>query len=154
MTNEQPIPIIGRGDRGANESLVVAEMEVRDALIKGVQTFKRTDAGREGEFWLWYDTVSTRLRLQVWSHSAQAWNDITGASGTGSITSGGTTDVITHGLGTTPTISDITITWGEQGTNDYGRWWVDTFTSTQFTVNVSADPGASNLDFGWQAVVR
>jgi len=74
-------------------------------------------------------------------------------SGTGSVASGATTAVITHGLGLTPTAADISVVFTEQGTNDYGRWWVDTITSTQFTVNVSADPGASNLDFSWKAIV-
>ncbi len=78
---------------------------------------------------------------------------ITEASGTGSVTSGATTDVITHGLSVTPTAADIRITFTEQGSNDYGRWWVDSITSTQFTLNVSADPGGNNLDFSWQAIV-
>lgn len=77
---------------------------------------------------------------------------VTESSGTGSIASGATTAVVTHGLSVTPTVDDISITFGEQGTNDYGRFWVGTITSTQFTLNVSADPGASNLDFGWRAV--
>lgn len=78
---------------------------------------------------------------------------VTEASGTGTINSGATTAVITHGLSVTPTLKDISINFGEQGTNDYGRWWVSNLTSTQFTLNVSADPGASNLDFAWRAVV-
>ena len=78
---------------------------------------------------------------------------VTENSGTGSIASGATTAVITHGLSVTPTLDDISITFGEQGTSDYGRWWVGTLTSTQFTLNVSVDPGASNLDFAWKAIV-
>jgi parallel beta-helix repeat protein len=78
---------------------------------------------------------------------------VTEASGTGAIASGATTATVTHGLAVTPTVDDISITFGEQGTNDYGRFWIDNITSTQFQVNVSADPGASNLDFGWRAVV-
>lgn len=78
----------------------------------------------------------------------------TESSGTGSVASGATTAVITHGLGVTPALKDISITWGEQGSNDYGRWSVGTITSTQFTVTVAADPGASNLDFGWSVRVR
>ncbi len=77
---------------------------------------------------------------------------VTEASGTGSIASGATTAVITHGLSVTPTATDIIINFTEQGTNDYGRSWISTITSTQFTVNVSADPGASNLDFSWRVV--
>lgn len=78
---------------------------------------------------------------------------VTANSGTGSIASGATTAVITHGLSVTPTVDDISITFAEQGSSDYGRWWVSTITSTQFTLNVSVNPGASNLDFGWRAMV-
>ena len=77
---------------------------------------------------------------------------VTQNSGTGTIASGATTAVVTHGLSVTPTLDDISIVFGEQGTADWGRWWVSTITSTQFTLNVSVDPGASNLDFGWRAV--
>src|SRR3990167_2268493 len=78
---------------------------------------------------------------------------VTENSGTGTIASGATTAVVTHGLSVTPTLDDISITFGEQGTSDYGRWWVSTITATQFTLNVSADPGASGLDFAWKAIV-
>jgi len=76
---------------------------------------------------------------------------VTENSGTSSITSGQTTKVVAHGLATTPTRIDINFR--EQGTSDYGRWWVDTIGATNFTLNVSADPGASNLDFAWRAEV-
>ena len=71
--------------------------------------------------------------------------------GTGSITSGATTAVIAHGLAAAPTF--VNVVFKEQGTADYGRWWVDTIDATNFTVNVSVDPGASNLDFMWEARV-
>lgn len=74
---------------------------------------------------------------------------VTEAKGTGSIASGATTAVITHGLGYTPALGEITITLGENPTNDVGAVFVTTITSTQFTVNVESDPGASNLDFAW-----
>jgi parallel beta-helix repeat protein len=79
---------------------------------------------------------------------------VTENKGTGSITSATTTDVITHGLSYTPTEQDIQIVFIEQGDNDYGRWWISGITSTQFTVNVTSDPGASNLDFGWKAAIE
>lgn len=78
---------------------------------------------------------------------------VTENSGTGSITSGGTTDVITHGLSDTPSAENIQITLTEDPTNTPGAIFVDTITSTQFTVNCENDPGVSNLDFGWQAVI-
>lgn len=81
------------------------------------------------------------------------WDAVRAASGTSSILSGATTAVVTHNLGVTPSVANISITFAEQGTSDYGRWWVSTITATAFTLNVSADPGASNLDFGWSVIV-
>lgn len=81
------------------------------------------------------------------------WDAVRAASGTATIASGATTAVVTHNLGIVPGVENIIITFNEQGTSDYGRWWVDTITSTQFTLNVSADPGASNLTFGWMVLV-
>lgn len=88
------------------------------------------------------------------TNSTGMTTDLTENSGTGSITSGSTTDVITHGLMHTPSIDDITITFAENPTNDPGNIWVDTITSTQFTVNCRNDPGASNLDFGWRVRIN
>lgn len=73
------------------------------------------------------------------------------AVGTGSIASGATTAVITHGLSATPLAANIQWTFTENPTNPPGLSWVTTITATQFTVNVAADPGASNLDFSWEA---
>lgn len=77
---------------------------------------------------------------------------ITENSGTGTIASGATSAVITHGLAVTPTLDDISITLGELSTADPGQIYVDTITATQFTVKCRTDPGASNLDFAWQAI--
>lgn len=71
-------------------------------------------------------------------------------SGTGTLLNANTSVVINHGLATTPT--SILITWAENPTNAIGDWWIDTLTTTQFTLN-GVDPGASNLDFYWRAVV-
>lgn len=78
---------------------------------------------------------------------------ITEKNGTGSITSGSTTDVITHGLSETPTAADIHITLTENPSNTPGAIWVDTIGATTFTVNCENNPGASNLDFSWQAII-
>jgi CRISPR-associated DxTHG motif protein len=77
---------------------------------------------------------------------------VTEASGTATIASGATSVVVTHGLNFTPTLADISITLGENPTNDPGNVWPGTFTATQFTVNCRNDPGASNLDLAWQAM--
>lgn len=70
--------------------------------------------------------------------------------GTGSIASGTTSDVITHGLMVTPNSARISITLIENPTNDPGNIWIDTITATEFTVHCRNDPGASNLDFTWR----
>ena len=70
--------------------------------------------------------------------------------GTGSIASGATSATVTHGCGFTPTLQQITVTLGENPTNDPGIIWVDTIGATTFQVNCRSDPGASNLDFGWR----
>lgn len=77
---------------------------------------------------------------------------ITEKMGTDSIASGTTSKVVAHGLATTPT--HVNVTMKEQGTNDYGRWWVGSIGATNFTLNVTSDPGASNLDFSWEAEIR
>lgn len=74
-------------------------------------------------------------------------------SGTATITSGNTSVVVTHGLGVTPELKDISILAGEDPDNSVGLVWVDTITGTQFTINCEADPGANNLDMGWQVRV-
>lgn len=68
----------------------------------------------------------------------------------GTIINGSTSVTITHGLQKTPSLGDITITWGEASTNPPGLWWVDNIGAATFQVNVTADPG-ENLDFGWSA---
>ena len=77
---------------------------------------------------------------------------VTENSATATLLSGQTTLAVAHGLDSTPTV--INIAFREQGTNDYGRWWVSTIGSANFTLNVTGDPGASNLDFAWEAKVR
>lgn len=81
---------------------------------------------------------------------------VTEANGTGTIASGATSATITHGLSVTPVAANITVTFTENPTaaaGDTGLCWISSITSTQFTVNVEGDPGASNLDFSWQAIV-
>lgn len=74
-------------------------------------------------------------------------------NGSGTIASGSTSVVITHGLGQTPQARNISITPTGNPTNDPGNMWVSSITSTQFTINCRADPGAGGLTFEWQAAV-
>ena len=70
-------------------------------------------------------------------------------SGTATILQTATTVVVTHGLDYTPTAANIQITPIE----DYVagvRFWVHTFTATQFTIEINAAASA-DADFVWRA---
>jgi hypothetical protein len=72
-----------------------------------------------------------------------------GTSGTATVASGQTSIVVTHGYGATPVLQDITVT----PTNNLGsaaKFWISTPTSTQFTINVNADPTGSGATFVWR----
>jgi hypothetical protein len=71
--------------------------------------------------------------------------------GPGTLLNANTTVVVNHGCAAAPTW--IGITWKENPSNLIADWWIDTITATQFTLN-GVDPGASNLDFMWEAKVR
>ncbi len=74
-------------------------------------------------------------------------------NGTGQITSAVTTDVITHGLGITPSVEDIHIAFTSTATNDIGHMWISSIGGTTFTVNVKNVPG-SNLNFSWKVDIK
>jgi hypothetical protein len=73
--------------------------------------------------------------------------------GTATVANGATTSVVNHGLILTPTLQNIMVT----PTNNLGtaaKFWVSTPTSTQFTINVDADPGATTATFVWTASIQ
>lgn len=77
---------------------------------------------------------------------------VTENSGTATVANGATTVVVTHGLSVTPTADDIMVT----PTNSMGnatKYYIGTFTSTQFTITVDQDPGAATATFAWKAIV-
>lgn len=76
---------------------------------------------------------------------------VTENSGSATLLSGNTSIVVAHGLAAAPTA--FSITWKENPTNLIADWWIDTVGATNFTLN-GVDPGASNLDFYWTALVR
>ncbi len=57
---------------------------------------------------------------------------------------------ITHGLGVTPLIQNISIFMNEDPTNSITAFYVDNVGATTFDVTAN-DPGASGLLFGWRA---
>jgi parallel beta-helix repeat protein len=76
---------------------------------------------------------------------------VTEAHGSASITTGTTTIVVTHGLGITPILEQISVT-PQTAFGSAAKFWVSTPTSTQFTINVDANP-AQTVTFGWKADV-
>src|SRR5574340_871894 len=82
-------------------------------------------------------------------HNNTGW--VTAARGAATIPNGATSVVVTHGLDVTPASTNVHVTANNSGTNDPGDIWLDTFTSTQFTIHCRNDPGASGITFGWQA---
>lgn len=79
-----------------------------------------------------------------------AW--ATEASGTATVASGNTTAVVTHNLAVTPSLANISVT----PTNNLGsatKFWISNPTSTQFTINVDVDPGATTASFSWTAEI-
>ncbi len=80
-------------------------------------------------------------------------------NGTATITSAATTLNVSHGLGVTPAIEDISVT----PTNNLGtatKFWISgpggsgSPSSTLFSVNVDAVPGATTATFAWTASVQ
>jgi hypothetical protein len=73
-------------------------------------------------------------------------------NGVATLANGNTTVAVTHGLGVTPDIEDISVTpielWGAAT-----QYAAHTPTSTQFTIEVDQDPG-QDVDFAWTASVQ
>jgi hypothetical protein len=79
-------------------------------------------------------------------------NFATKAQGTATVANGTTSIAVTHGLSLTPAVSNIQVT----PTNSMGnatKYYISGPTSTQFTINVDADPGATTATFSWTADV-
>lgn len=73
-------------------------------------------------------------------------------SGSATITAGGTSVAVTHGLGTTPTRVFLTPTtdWGLAADPFLRRWWVSAKGATTFTITISTAHG-SDISFDWRA---
>jgi len=76
---------------------------------------------------------------------------ITESSGTATLVNTTTSIAVTHGLDVVPSAGDITVTpieaWGAMT-----EFYIDTYTSTQFTIHADQDPG-QDVDFVWKAIV-
>lgn len=95
---------------------------------------------------------NTSQYLKAYIRNNQGLADMVGGQanwGTGTIASGATTAVITHGLDFTPVASNIEVVQTSTATNQ-GPFWVTTIGATTFTVN-HIDPGAGGVNFSWKA---
>ena len=73
-------------------------------------------------------------------------------NGTATVANGTTSIAVSHGLGTTPALEDISVT----ATNNMGnatKFWITNPTSSQFTINVNTDPGATTATFVWTIAI-
>lgn len=72
-------------------------------------------------------------------------------SGTATLANGTTSIAVNHGLDVTPSAGDIVVTpietWGNMT-----QFYIDTYTSTQFTIHADQNPG-QDVDFAWSAAV-
>jgi len=77
---------------------------------------------------------------------------VTESTGTATVPNGGMTIAVNHGLSQTPTLANITVT----PTNSLGtaaKFWISGIGTTQFTINVNADPGVATATFVWKAAL-
>lgn len=77
---------------------------------------------------------------------------VTENSGTATILSGTTSILVNHGLSTGA--GTLAQNFSVTPTNSMGaatKFWIDGITSTQFRINVNADPGAPTATFAWTA---
>ena len=72
-------------------------------------------------------------------------------SGTATISNGSTSVTVNHGLAVTPSAGDIMVT-PMESLGNATKFYIDTYTSTQFTIHLDQDPG-QDVDFAWKAIV-
>lgn len=74
------------------------------------------------------------------------------STGTAVVANGTTSIAVNHGIGRTPVLSDLSVT----PTNNLGnatKFWISGVTSTQFTIDVDVNPGATTAAFVWKATI-
>lgn len=71
-------------------------------------------------------------------------------AGIGTVQAGDTSAVVLHALLRTPQLDEISLT-PQSSLGTATRYWVSNCTTTSFTVNVDAAPGAQGAVFGWRA---
>jgi len=124
---------------------------IKDNMLGGVSIVEQTGADNnaiEGNKLFGGGTVTkvganTRVR--------QNTGFATEAHGSASITSGNTSVVVAHGIALTPTLEQISVT-PQTSLGSAVNFWISNPTSTTFTINLNANPGAT-VTFGWRSDV-
>jgi len=75
---------------------------------------------------------------------------VTENKGTATVANGTTSIAVNHGLSYTPVAGDISVT-PTNSMCSHTKFFVGTYTSTQFTITVNIDPGVSTATFAWRA---
>lgn len=134
---------------GLSDNLIVSDNYIGGCSSKAVEVQSgATDCivrGNTGASSALIVNSGTRTRLT--SNEDNLWADE--VHGGATVLNATTSIVVSHTLSSTPSIADIQITarsWGNAA-----KAWVSNVTSTQFTINVDVDPGASNAAFTWWA---
>jgi hypothetical protein len=103
-------------------------------------------------FWVFENNIVSGFVLNQGTNNKVYRNKgyVTENSGAATIAAGTTSIVVTHGLATTPTRVYLT------PTNSMGnatKFYAGNLTTTQFTIYVDVDPGATTATFNWRAVI-
>lgn len=72
------------------------------------------------------------------------------SSGSAAIAAAANNVVVTHNLGKTPNLADISVT-PTKNPGSATKFWVDTPTATTFRIRVNTAPGGTGASFAWQA---
>ena len=92
-----------------------------------------------------YDSITDKIGGDV----ADSYLHYVSTSNSATITSANTSVTVTHLLAHIPEYGDIVVT-PRSNIGNATKWWVDSYTTTQFTIHVDAAPG-SDIIFGWRA---
>ncbi len=138
------------------ENLLCQENTVEEASgatgTTGIKEFNATDRCTYTDNMLSdVDTALTRHGSSTNGIARDNQGHITENSGTATLLNGQTAIIVTHGLAVTPAAGDIMVT-PMESLGAASEFFIDTYTSTQFTIHVDANP-TQDVDFAWKAVV-
>ena len=146
------------GDYGSAISADVENATIQDNYCKDVSADNNSTgiSWVENPGWILNNTILNCASSEMFNVEAGVvirnnQGYATENSGTATLVNGQTSIVVTHGLAVTPVAGDIMVT-PMESLGSASEFYIDTYTSTQFTIHVDSDPSA-DVDFAWKAVV-